>query len=136
MEEDSMHTKLNPRRAGAAAIAVTAAALAVASVGGTASAGPPACPEKTLCVWQHADFDGQLVKITKKGVSNKLAEKMNNEASSVINNFNKRAFLYDKRNAEGDRFCFAGGDEVPNLGPFNDLASSSKVTKSDKLCPF
>jgi hypothetical protein len=118
------------------AMAGATAVVVALNVVGSAAAGVKACPSKTLCVWEHADFDGKLVKITKKGVSNKLAEKMNNEASSVINNFNKRAFLYDKRNAEGDRFCLAGGDQVPFIGDFNDLASSSKVTKSDKLCPL
>jgi hypothetical protein len=96
------------------------------------------CPEKTLCVWEHNEGDGQLVKITKDGISNKLAKKLNNGASSVINNRNKRAYLYDGKNGKGDKVCLSPGAEVADLGgfaEFNDRASSSKNADKKTDCP-
>jgi hypothetical protein len=123
-----------------ALLALGGAAVALlASLGGSASAGPtPLCPEKTLCVFEHNEAGGQVVKLTKKGVSNKLAKKMNNEASSVLNETNKRIFLHDKRNGKGDRVCispFGGTASLADFGDFNDRASSSKITKNKEDCP-
>ena len=77
------------------------------------------------------------MKIKSDGISNKLAEKMNNEASSFINNRNRRAYLYDKRNGEGERICLGPTVSAPSLGAysFNDLASSSRNSKVKKDCP-
>src|SRR5919201_1205807 len=83
-----------------------AATVATAWLTAGASAGE-SCPDNTLCLYQHDDFAGELVKLPKHGLSNKLAEQMNNEASSVINNRNKRVYLYAKRNGKGDRVCFS-----------------------------
>jgi sarcosine oxidase delta subunit len=121
------------------ALALAAGWLAmVAQLGDEARAGGEACPAKTLCVWEHNEGAGQLVKIAKDGISNKLAEKMNNGASSVINNRNKRAYLYDRRNGKGTKVCLSPGAEVGDLGSFadfNDLASSSKNTDRKSDCP-
>jgi hypothetical protein len=97
------------------------------------------CPAKTLCVWQDNEGGGQLVKISSDGISNKLAKKMNNEASSVINNRNKRAYLYDGKNGKGTKVCLSPGAEIGDLGSFadfNDAASSSKNADSKKGCPI
>jgi Peptidase inhibitor family I36 len=127
----------NPRRALVAAGMAVATVALVASLGGTASAGA-GCPEKTLCVWQDNEGGGEQVNIKADGISNKLAKKLNNGASSVINNRNKRAYLYDKRGGKGDKVCLDPGAEVADLGSFanfNDLASSSKNTDNKKDCP-
>jgi hypothetical protein len=119
---------------GAAAAAVGLATMLAAS---PASAGP-SCPEKTLCVWQHNDLGGQLVKMKSDGISNKLAKKMNNEASSVINNRNKRAYLYDRRNGKGEKICLSPKANYHDLGgsfDFNDVASSSRNTNNKDDCP-
>jgi hypothetical protein len=120
-------------------IAVGALGALSASLGGSASAGTkPLCPKKTLCVWADDKGGGQLVKIKKDGISNKLAEKMNNEASSVINNRNRRSYLYDKRNGKGEKVCLSPHAEIVSLGAFadfNDMATSSKNAKKKKACP-
>jgi maltose-binding protein MalE len=133
-----MSFELSPRRI-LVALALAAGCLAVvAQLGGKAQAGIEPCPEKTLCVWQHNDGGGQLVKIKSDGISNKLAEKMNNEASSLINNRGKRSYLYDKRNGQGAKICLSPHDSFSDLGAefgFNDLASSSKNTDKKSDCP-
>lgn len=107
---------------------------------GTCAVGPPrlgpGCPEGKLCVWEHNTQGGEVVKIGGSGKSNKLFKKMNNEASSLINNRDEKAFLYDKRNGNGERRCFEPGETVDSLGDtgFNDLASSSRNAVGD-ICP-
>jgi hypothetical protein len=118
-------------------VAITAAGFVVA-LGGSAAAGVGACPDKTLCVYADDGFDSQMVKIDGKGISNKLAKKMNNEASSVINNRNKRAYLYDRRNGKGEKICLSPKANYHDLGgsfDFNDVASSSRNTNNKDDCP-
>jgi Peptidase inhibitor family I36 len=112
-----------------------AVALAVPGEGGAGGLG---CPDDRVCVWEHDDGNGVQVKLRGRGVSNKLADKMNNEASSLFNNTGGAMFLYDKRNAKGDRVCFGPSVEVPSFTiagkGFNDRASSAKLTGRDD-CP-
>jgi hypothetical protein len=125
-------------------MAIAAGALALGAVSalglamsGSATARGSDCPDGKLCLWQHNEGGGEQVNIRdKRGVSNKLANKMNNEASSLINRTEHRVFVYDKRDGKGDLRCFEPGDEIPDLGAlgFNDLASSTRVTKQD-FCP-
>jgi hypothetical protein len=132
-----MSFQLSPRRM-LVTLALTGGCLAMlASLGGEASAGVPLlCPEKTLCVFADNDFGGQVVKIDGKGVSNKLAKKMDDQASSVINTRGKRAYLYEMKNGNGSRFCIDPHSSVVSLGGFNDLASSSKNSRKAGLCPL
>jgi Peptidase inhibitor family I36 len=90
------------------------------------------CPDQTLCVWSKKNYEGQRVKITKTGdVSNKLAHEMNNKASSLKNRFAMPGTLYDKKNGgPGDVYGFCDLDDVPDLGSFDDQASSSVVNPS------
>jgi hypothetical protein len=132
-----MSVRFNARRVVVGFVAAAAMVAMIASLGGQASAGPP-CPEKTLCLFEHNGFTGQVVKIRKDGVSNKLAEKMNNQASSAVNNLRTRAFLYEKRNGKGDKICLQHKDYWESLGTtfdFNDVASSSRNTKNRDDCP-
>jgi hypothetical protein len=90
------------------------------------------CPDEALCVWSKKNYEGQRVKITKTGdVSNKLAHEMNNKASSLKNRFAMTGTLYDKKNGgSGEVYGFCDLDNVPDLGLFDDLASSSVVNAS------
>jgi hypothetical protein len=125
-------------------MAIAAGALTLGAVSGlglamsgSATARGSDCPDGKLCLWQHNEGGGEQVNIRdKRGVSNKLAKKMNNEASSLINRTEHRVFVYDKRDGKGDLRCFEPGDEIPDLGAlgFNDVASSTRVTKQD-FCP-
>ena len=95
----------------------------------------PLCPDGKLCLWHDNEGGGKRVKISgKRGASNKLAKEMNNEASSLINATEHRVYVYDKRDAKGDVRCYEPGDEVADMGAdssFNDVASSTKVTRGD-----
>jgi Peptidase inhibitor family I36 len=130
------------RAAGAAGGMIAIAAAAALGAGASADVGQAqrgGCPDKTLCVWENDDDGGTLVKIHGTGVSNKLAQKLNNQASSAINNRGRRAYLYDKRNGDGDRICLDPHAEVASLGDygnFNDLASSSRNAKPKSDCPI
>ena len=94
------------------------------------------CNEGSLCLYEHNKGGGEIVRINGSGLSNRLAEKMNNAASSVVNYRNKRAFLYDKRNGKGERLCVDPHAKGNIPSGFNDLASSSKNTNNDNKCPI
>jgi hypothetical protein len=70
------------------------------------------------------------------GVSNKLARRMDNDASSALNFHNGAVFFYDEKDAGGDRVCM-GPNDKGNLSTFgfDDKASSSKLTHRNH-CPF
>ena len=102
------------------------------------------CPEATrcpddarVCVWQERGFLGQRVVLRKRGFSNKLSEVMDNAASSVIANVKERFFLYDGADGTGDGVCGSNGAFSANLGTldFEDVASSTKITKKQRPCP-
>ena len=118
-------------------MAVAATAVALISTAGDAGARGGGCPDNKLCIWKHEGFDGQRVKIGGSGVSNKLAREMNNHAHSVRNNLDTAAFLYEKKNANGDFICFDPDTEDQNLGlsGFQDRASSTRITNGN-ICPM
>jgi hypothetical protein len=118
--------RLSVMGAGALVLALAVGASGAASAG-SAKAGS-GCPEDTLCLWSKKDYKGDKVEITKVGeVSNKLAEKLNNEASSVKNKFDRDATLYAKRDGAGDQSGICPLESIPNLGDFSNRASSSLV---------
>jgi hypothetical protein len=128
-------------RARYAVVACAGAALVVVSaglLGGSASAGPPAtahCPKHYLCVWADPVYQGQEVKLRKRGVSNKIFRKMNDQASSAKNHRSHVSFLYsDIDGSGGESYCFEPNQKVPDLGAFSDVASSSRLTGEDN-CP-
>lgn len=131
---------MNRNRFAVLALAATVAVAVVAvPFGGPAAASQTekgsACPNNAVCVYADPGGLGQRVVLKEFGVSNKLAKRMNNEASSAINIADGAIFFYDKRNAEGDRVCMAPNDKG-NLSTFGfeDRASSSKLTHRNH-CP-
>jgi hypothetical protein len=99
------------------------------------ASGGTGCPNLKLCVWSGTNNTGTGLKIRGDvGVSNKIANYLNNQASSAHNLTGHAVYLYDRRNAEGDKVCIEPGDYVSDLQTFNDRASSSKVKSSD-VCP-
>jgi hypothetical protein len=121
-------------------IAALAAAIGlIALVPGSGSArGPiplPPCPKKTLCVWQDG-YVGEKLKIDGKGISNEIARKLDDEVSSFYNRRNGVAYLYEDKNAKGDRYCIPPKGHTDYIGDFfNDRVSSSKLTSKDG-CPI
>jgi hypothetical protein len=105
--------------------------------GGAEQRVEPSCPKRTLCVYEHDQWEGQRVKITETGISNKLAEQMNNRASSAWNRRGKTAVLYTGKNAHGGRLCIRPGGfpDILSLAGFNDVASSTKLSKKATACP-
>ena len=124
-----------------AAIAVSVSAAVVA--GGAASADPAQdkahrapipCPKRTLCLWKHSNYAGKRIEIQGKGLSNQIANQLNNEVSSGYNRRSAVSYLYEGKHGEGDFFCFVAKEEVSYVGDaFNDVASSSRLTTQD-LC--
>ena len=129
-----MKRRVMAMAAGGVLLAVVAAGLAVSS---SATARGDLCPDNRLCIWENNEGGGELVKIRGTGVSNKLANKMNNEASSLVNATDVKVFLYDRKNAEGESRCFDPGEEVADLGAhsgYNDIASSTRIARGES-CP-
>jgi len=113
-------------------VALTALALSPAA----AQASSSHCPQGALCVWTGKDFKGQRLVITHIGVSNVIADVMNNEVSSVKNHYKFTAWLYEKRNAEGGNICLQSGGQT-NLGGsfgFNNEASPSRLPDHANTC--
>jgi hypothetical protein len=118
-------------------VSIVGAALALwLPVGASGAHRYDACPKQTVCVFADVNLVGEKVKLTKPGVSNKLAVKMNNQASSVVNDRAKAVFLFDKKDGKGVSICIGPHSYVEDLEDreFNDVASSSKLTKRDH-CP-
>jgi hypothetical protein len=128
------------RRHAAAAGLVAAAAVAVAApLGGSASGGvvPESnshCAKHYLCVWSDPAYQGQKVRLRKRGVSNKIFRVMNDQASSAKNHRSHVSFLYSDINGDGESFCLEAGQKVPDLGTFSDVASSTRLSGQDS-CP-
>jgi hypothetical protein len=112
----------------AALAAAAATAFALISTTGDAGARGSECPDDTLCLWKHVNEEGKLVKIKGNGLSNKLARKMNNNATGVDNNRDGKAWLYEKKNGKGEIRCIQPGEQINNLDDlgFNDVASSTR----------
>ena len=90
------------------------------------------CPADTLCVWSRKNYRGQKVEITKiNAISNKLAKRMDNEASSFKNRIALPGVLYAKKDGEGAIMGFCDNEKLPDLGDpkvdFDNRASSSLV---------
>jgi Peptidase inhibitor family I36 len=123
----------------AAALVALVALVAVNSLAGTSGAAThakrDACHPGHLCVWAKPNAGGAKVSLSKSGVSNELANKMNNKASSAINNREGAIFLYDRRDGNGDQICMEPLSKA-NLSMFNfdNKASSSKLTNRNH-CP-
>ena len=119
---------------------VATAALTLLLLPAESQGSPSSCPDETLCVWAKTDYRGQRVKITKiNHVSNKLANEMNNEASSLKNKITRTGQLYDKRDGgAGEVYGFCDDENVSDLGSFNGLASSSivgsEMMRSKRIC--
>ena len=97
--------------------------------------GPPPCPRKTLCVWEDENYQGKRLTIDGKGISNKLAHKMDDAVTSVYNRRNGASLLYPDKNGEGESYCVEPKATAANVGvEFNDVFSSSKLTAKDE-CP-
>ena len=121
-----------------AALAIVAFAPAASEAKAPASKG---CPMNSLCVWTKPDYEGKKLVIKDEGASNKVANQMNNKVSSVKSRYSNSdgdaAYLFDRRNANGDYFCLGAGlgKKIPNLGPpygFDNRTSSVLLPKSDE----
>lgn len=124
---------------------VTIAALAVVAL---TVAGMPAgasrtekgatgkCPADSLCLFQKDDYKGQRVVISGFGVSNRIANQMDDEASSAKNRTGNGAILYELEDAGGEDVCI--GLKEPDLDTieFDDFTSSTKLPKNQILCIF
>jgi hypothetical protein len=99
---------------------------------GTSAKASSGCPADTLCVWARKNYRGQKVEITKiNAISNKLAKRMDNEASSFKNRIAVPGALYAKKDGEGAVMGFCDNEKLPDLGDpkidFDNRASSSIV---------
>jgi hypothetical protein len=97
------------------------------------------CPAGKVCLWAGEFATQEQINVSdRKGVSNKVGDKMNNQASSVENDTDYAVFLYDKRNARGERICIEPTGTVVNqlsALTFDNVTSSTKVTRKE-ACPL
>jgi hypothetical protein len=131
---------IDTRRGLAILAAVAAAAGAVSLLQGGLAEGEArlsSCPAKYVCVYEDANLTGQKVKLgPKRGLTNRIAEKLNNEASSATSSRANAAIIYAGKNGKGDSRCIDGGD-VQNFAAmsFDDVASSARLTRRDSCIP-
>ena len=122
-------------------LATVAAALLViafsspASLGAAAKAkAKPACPKDALCLWDKENYEGFRVVVKGNGLSNKVADQMNDLTSSVyLNRKDRIAVLYQDVDGEGDSICLYEDNRWRSnkIGaPFDDAISSTRVKKN------
>jgi Peptidase inhibitor family I36 len=93
------------------------------------------CDGGEFCVYEHADYVGKIIELDKTGFSERLGSRMDDQASSARNKRTRVSYLYESPQGEpGARFCVDGHDAAPNLGPFNDIASATKLKRKRKSC--
>jgi hypothetical protein len=95
------------------------------------------CPDDAICVWTKAAYRGERVVVKGEGVSNKIGNKINNEASSVKNRFDQTIWIYDTQDATGEARCLGALDRVRDLGAsynFDDRVASSDVPGDPGPC--
>lgn len=109
------------RRAGAlAALTVFLAILAAPSHG--AAKARPECPQKSLCVWTKAHYEGERLVLDRLGASNKIFRKMDNKVSSARLRFSGGAAqLYEDPNGEGSTLCLL---DAPGVRKYPDLSGT------------
>lgn len=121
-----------------ATIVVAAVVALVPATGEAAKAkSTKRCPQDAFCVWSKPDYQGKKVVLTKNGVSNKIANQMNNRVSSTKNKFDLTVFIYDKRGAKGEIRCFSSNSKEADLGGsynFDNRAASSLIPKDPEPC--
>jgi hypothetical protein len=119
-----------------AGLAAAAGVLALMPSAVGARGEAPPCPRQTLCLWKQIGYEGKRVEIEGHGVSNQLAQEMNNEASSYYNRRGSVSYLYEDKNGEGDGYCISPRDFYSDLdgGGFGNRASSTRLTPKDQ-CP-
>jgi hypothetical protein len=93
----------------------------------------PVCDYGKFCVWVDPNLSGDEVKFkeTDHELSNKIANQMDNQASSAWNNTALAAKLYERRDGKGSFLCIPPNTVVSDFNSmsFDNRASSSKVTK-------
>jgi Peptidase inhibitor family I36 len=118
--------------------ALSAIAAAVALTGAaTAGVPKPVCEAGELCVYGDGAFLGQLVDLKRPGkVSNALANRMDDAASSVRNRRGRVAMLFANPDGKGERVCIEPRTALPELDAlgFADVASSSLISRKRREC--
>ncbi|MEO8091615.1 MAG: peptidase inhibitor family I36 protein [bacterium] len=95
------------------------------------------CPRKHVCVWADPDYQGQMVALGKRGLSNKIFAQMNDQASSLKSRIGRVAFMFTDVDGEGIRMCVLPHLKVSSLtiyGGMENSISSSKLTRR-RDCP-
>lgn len=131
----------------ATALVVASSVVPASSQAGEAAkaSGKKGCPQGAVCLWTKTNYRGDKLVVNKKGTHN-LTAKFNNKVSSLKTRYkggaNELAFLFDKKDGNGDARCF-GGDfrKVPDLSDpawtFDDQATSVQLPKGDGIaCAF
>ncbi len=115
--------------------------VALLAMGGATQTSGAADPKRGLCAGKLCLFAGTLgteerVNFTALGISNRLAKKMDNEASSVYNDRDGVAIIYAGRNGNGAKLCLESGDAFSDMSEinFDNKASSTRLTDR-KNCP-
>ena len=113
--------------------------VALTPAAGEASKGKAdkSCPDDAICVWTKSAYRGERVVVQAEGVSNKIGNKINNEASSIKNRFEHPISIYDKRDANGESRCLGALDRVRDLNAvynFDNRTTSSDVPNDPEPC--
>ncbi|MER6919467.1 peptidase inhibitor family I36 protein [Streptomyces spiralis] len=126
----------------AAATASTVAALALlplsTSASATGGASPRAgidCPSGYVCIYPEINFAGQpWVRRAVDGGVKDLPSAIRDRGSSIRNNSDRTARVYEKRNYSGRWVCVTrSGDSIHDLRGYNlnDQTRSLKINRND-----
>jgi hypothetical protein len=95
------------------------------------------CPSGWVCVWEHVDFRGRMLKWSQPGGWINLGGALgfNDKLSSWCNNTGRDAQLSFHTNGGGRKTCLQNNTCASRVSSdWNDEASSIRITNSGRAC--
>src|SRR5690242_15012559 len=83
------------------------------------------CPDGWVCIWEHTNYEGRMLKFQDRGYWQDLSVyEFNDKTSSWRNRINQDARLSEHAGGGGDLLCMQPNSSSSGVGQFNDKASS------------
>jgi hypothetical protein len=93
------------------------------------------CPDGWVCIWEHTNYEGRMLKFQDRGYWQDLSVyEFNDRASSWRNRINQDARLSEHAGGGGTLLCMQPNSSSSGVGQFNDKASSIRLYKTADVC--
>jgi hypothetical protein len=93
------------------------------------------CPDGWVCIWEHTNYEGRMLRFQDRGYWQDLSVyEFNDKVSSWRNRINQDARLSEHAGGGGSLLCMQPNSSSSGVGGFNDLASSIRLYKTSDVC--